>query len=56
MAILGSPEEQAIPVGYITFEKVPVIEPSLPPVAIEAKTDWMPWVIVGLLVLLILKG
>ena len=59
MTILGSPEEQAIPVGYITFElpKVPapivrVTPPAVPakekveevpPVAAEA-VDWTKYI------------
>ena len=59
MTILGSPEEQAIPVGYITFElpKVPapivrVTPPAVPakekveevpPVAVEA-VDWTKYI------------
>lgn len=51
MMILGSPEEQAIPVGFITFEKLP--EPKAP-ILIEA-VDWgkyVPWIILGAVLLL----
>jgi len=39
MTILGSPEEQAIPVGYITFEmpKVPAPIVRVTPPAVPAK-------------------
>ena len=52
MTILGSPEEQAIPVGYITFE-LPKKAEEVPPVAAEA-VDWtkyIPWILLGIALL-----
>ena len=52
MMILGSPEEQGIPVGFITFEELPE---KKAPVLIEAKPDWskyIPWIIFGIALLL----
>jgi len=64
MTILGSPEEVAIPVGYVTFEMPTIptpifrppavrVEEKLPPVAVEA-VDWrkyIPWALLGIALL-----
>ena len=46
MTILGSPEEQAIPVGYITFElpaiPAPIVRVTPPAVPAEEKVEEVP--------------
>ena len=46
MTILGSPEEQAIPVGYITFElpkvPAPIVRVAPPAVPAKEKVEEMP--------------
>ena len=62
MMILGSPEEEAIPIGEVTIEVVPKEVPLpiiVPPAVVEVKIDWgkyIPWIIFGIILLTSKKG